>query len=42
MKYRALSILHIPLDVINYCFKQENHKQTIQDVKFNINNTNCH
>ena len=42
MKYGALSILHTHLAVINFCFNQDNHKQTMHDVKFNINNTNCH
>ena len=37
----ALSILHAHLAVIIFCFNQDNHKQTMQDVKFNINNTNC-
>ena len=40
MLYGALSTLHILLVVFNFCFNKDNHKQTIHDVKFNINNTN--
>ena len=40
MKYGALSTLHILLVVFNFCFNKDNHKQTIHDVKFNVNNTN--
>ena len=36
MKYGALSILHTLLAQINFCFNQDNHKQTMHDVKFNI------
>ena len=42
MKYGALSILHTVLAVIILCFNQDNHKQIMLDVKFNINNTSCH
>ena len=42
MKYGASSILHILLAAINFCSSQDNHKQTIHNVKCNINNTNCH
>ena len=42
MKYRALPILHTHLAVINFCFNQDIHKQTMHDVKLNINNNNCH
>ena len=44
MKYGALSILYTLLALINFCFNQDNHKQTMHDVKFNINKTsviNC-
>ena len=42
MKYGALSILHTLLALIIVCFNQDNHKQTMHDVKFNINKTSCH
>ena len=42
MKYGALSILHTLLALTNFCFNQDNHKQTMHDVKFNINKTSCH
>ena len=43
MKYGALSILHTLLALISFCFNQDNHdKQTMHDVKFNINKTSCH
>ena len=43
MKYGALSILHTLLALINFCFNQDNHKQTaMHNVKLNINNTSCH
>ena len=42
MKYGALSILHTLLALINFCFNQDNHKQTMHDVKLNINKTSCH
>ena len=40
MKYGTLSISHTHL--INFCLNKDNHKQTMHDVKFNINNTGCH
>ena len=42
MKYGTLSILHTLLALINFCFNQDNHKQKMHDVKFNINQTSCH
>ena len=42
MKYGALKILHTLLALSNFCFNQDNHKQTMHDVKFNINKTSCH
>ena len=42
MNYGALSILHTLLAVIKFCFNQDYHKQTIHDVKFNINKTSSH
>ena len=42
MKYEVLSILHTLLAVINFCFNQDSHKQTMHDVKFNVNNTSCY
>ena len=41
IKYGALSISHTLLAVINFYFNQDNHKQTMHDVQFNINNTSC-
>ena len=40
MQYGALPTLHILLVVFNFCFNKDNHRQTIHNVKFNINNTN--
>ena len=42
MKYGALSILHTLLALINFCFNEDNHKQTMHDVKLYINKTSCH
>ena len=36
------TILHTLLAVIKFCFCLDNYKQTMHDVKFNINNTSCH
>ena len=35
----SLNITHT-LVVFKFCFNKDNHKQTIHNVKFNINNTN--
>ena len=40
MQYGALSTLHILQLYLIFALNKDNHKQTIHDVQFNINNTN--